>query len=199
MFYATILDGDSGESISCCCWFTWQQLADSLGSPYRMMTKNTLFILGLALSKISCLPLLRLLAACASPTAPTLLIWNLIDFWKLGLVMAWNSPLHPVVFLHNKEMFCYFSSFLVNAGHFQLASNISTTSLLVELVAITHGYHILSCYYWKPWGDVFIVPWLGTLWYLRIIFSNIIIFSNKRWKMIMIERTHFKNDNDDLP
>ena len=63
-----------------------------------------------------------------------------------------TSPVHSLVFLHNKDIFCQFGSFLVNSGHFQLTSIVSTTFLLVELVAIKHGCHIVSCLYQQPQG-----------------------------------------------
>ena len=39
-FFATIPDGNSGESASCCYWFTWQQLADSQESPSGIVAKS---------------------------------------------------------------------------------------------------------------------------------------------------------------
>ena len=53
----------------------------------------------------------------------------------LGLWLG-TSPVHSSVLLHNKDIFCNFSSLLVNLGHFQLTSTISTTVLLVQLVVI---------------------------------------------------------------
>ena len=39
----------------------------------------------------------------------------------------------------------------------------------------------------------------GTLWYLRIIFSNVIIFGNKGYKNSNDREEYSKNDNDVLP
>ena len=39
----------------------------------------------------------------------------------------------------------------------------------------------------------------GTLWYLGMIFSNVIIFCNEDIKMVAIERTRSQNDKDALP
>ena len=58
-------------------------------------------------------------------------------------------------FLHNKDIICHLSSLLLNSGHFQLTSTLSTTILLVELMAIKHGRHIASCSYWQPRGGCF--------------------------------------------
>ena len=57
--------------------------------------------------------------------------------------MAWNIPCLFIrqFVLHNKDIFCYFGSFLVDSGHFQLSNSTSTTFLLVELVVIKHGRH----------------------------------------------------------
>ena len=75
-------------------------------------------------------------------------------------VMAQNIPCSFIsFFLHNKDIFCYFGSFLVYSGRFQLASTISTTFLLVDLMVIKHGHHIISCSYWQPWGGCFSDSW----------------------------------------
>ena len=61
-----------------------------------------------------------------------------------------TSPVHSLVIVHNKGIICHFSSLLVNSGCFQLTSTISLTVLLVELMAIKHGQHVVSCSYWQP-------------------------------------------------
>ena len=76
------------------------------------------------------------------------------DIW----VMARNIPCSFIsFFLHNKNIICHFSSLLVKSGHFQLTSTLSTTVLLVELMVIKHhhGYHVVLCSYWQPWGGCF--------------------------------------------
>ena len=55
--------------------------------------------------------------------------------------MAWNIAC-SFIFLHKKDIICHFSSWLVKAGRFQLTSILSTTVLLVELMAIKHGRHV---------------------------------------------------------
>ena len=62
-----------------------------------------------------------------------------------------TSPVHSLVFFHNRDIFCYFGSFLVDSGRFQLTSIISTF-LLEELVVIKHGRHVVSCSYRQPRG-----------------------------------------------
>ena len=44
-------------------------------------------------------------------------------------------------FMHNKDIFCYFGSFLVYSGLFQLTSLYIYDILLVDLVVIKHGCH----------------------------------------------------------
>ena len=79
-------------------------------------------------------------------------------FAKL-LVMAQDIPCSFISsFLHNKDI-CYFGSFLVDLGRFQLTSTITTTFLLVELVVIKHGHHLVSCSYQQPWGGYFCHSW----------------------------------------
>ena len=56
--------------------------------------------------------------------------------------MARNIPCSFISFLHNKDIFCYFSSFLVDSGRFHLTSTASTAFLIVELVVIKHGRHM---------------------------------------------------------
>ena len=75
------------------------------------------------------------------------------------LVMAQNIPCSFISFFHNKGIFCYFCSFLVDSGHFQLTSTTSTTFLLVELVGIEHGHYIVSCSYRQPRGGCFSYFW----------------------------------------
>ena len=70
-----------------------------------------------------------------------------------------TSPVHSSVFLHNKEIFCYFGSCLVNSGRFQFTRTVSTTFLLVELVVIKHGRHVVSCSYRQPRGGCFSYSW----------------------------------------
>ena len=109
--------------------------------------------------------------------------------WTHALVMALINPCsiisffcmirkYSVVlvhsyFLHDKEIFCHFGSFLVNSCHFYLTSSVSAF-LLVELVVIKHGSvrYVVSCTYQQPqggcfcgmgwddfWGwDVFLIP-----------------------------------------
>ena len=69
--------------------------------------------------------------------------------------MAWNTPSSFISFLHNKDIFCYFGSFLVDSDRFQLTSTTSTKFLVVELVVIKHGHHVVSCSYWQPQGGCF--------------------------------------------
>ena len=62
-------------------------------------------------------------------------------------------------FLQNKNTIYHFSSLLVNSCHFQLTSTLSSTVLLVELMAIKPGCHVVSCSYWQPWGWYFSYSW----------------------------------------
>ena len=64
-------------------------------------------------------------------------------------------PLFISFFLHNQDMFCYFGSFLVDSGRFQLTSTTFTIFLLVELVVIKHGHHLVSFSYQQPQGGCF--------------------------------------------
>ena len=73
--------------------------------------------------------------------------------------MASDIPCSLVFFLHNKDIFCCFGSFLVDSGRFQLTSSTSTTFLLVELVVIKHGRHVVSCLYRQPRGGCFSYSW----------------------------------------
>ena len=62
------------------------------------------------------------------------------------LVMAREIPCSFIsFFLYNKDIFCYFGSFLVDYGCFQLTSTTSTTFLLLEMVVIKHGCQVVSC------------------------------------------------------
>ena len=60
---------------------------------------------------------------------------------------------HPLVIhyiLHYKDIICYFGSLMVNSGHFQLTSTVSTIFVLVELVVISHGCLVVSSSHPQP-------------------------------------------------
>ena len=84
-------------------------------------------------------------------TFATILLVDMLVI-KHGCCIDWYewepSTVHQLVFLHNKVIFWYFCSALVNSGPFQLTSTVSSTALLVELMAIKHGHHIASCLHW---------------------------------------------------
>ena len=77
-----------------------------------------------------------------------------------GMGYGLKHPLFFHYFLHDKDIIHYLISLLVNSGCFQLTSTVSTTVLVVELMAIKHGHCIVSCSDWQPLGDVFLI--LGT-------------------------------------
>ena len=81
--------------------------------------------------------------------------------WVIYKYELWlgTSPIHSSVVLHNKDIICHFSSFLVNSGPFWLTSTLSITVLLVLLMAIKHGCHVVSCSYWQPRGGCLSYSW----------------------------------------
>ena len=75
--------------------------------------------------------------------------------------MTRNISCSFISFLHKKGIFCYFGSFLVNSGHFQLNSIISTKFLQVELVVIKHGCNVPSL--------MLILATLGGMFFLVLV------------------------------
>ena len=59
-------------------------------------------------------------------------------------------------FVYNLDILWYFSSLLINSGHYQLTSTISTITLLVKNVMIKHG-----CPDWKKYTLCQICPALS--------------------------------------
>ena len=72
--------------------------------------------------------------------------------------MARSIPCSFISFLHNRDIFCCFGSFLADSDRFQLTSTTSTFSL-VELVVIKHGCNVVSCSYRQPQGGCFAYSW----------------------------------------
>ena len=70
-------------------------------------------------------------------------------FWRIVWLWLGTSPVHSLLFLHNKDIFCYIGSFLVDSGGFQLNCTTPTTFLLLELVVIKRGHHVVSFSYWQ--------------------------------------------------